>query len=101
MYRENKRGESCRYPKERGDEAVNAGRKNNQIEISDIDNKALSDTGRYRTMSGEKKKREAVFTVRPGESQSVEEFADDLTEALIEQVNEERKKRGLPPLPEE
>jgi hypothetical protein len=40
-----------------------------------------------------------LFFVRPAETQSYEELADDIARFLIAHINEYRKAKGLPPMP--
>jgi hypothetical protein len=45
--------------------------------------------------------RKPLFFIRPKKTATVEEVADELSDFIIEQVNEDRRARGLPPLPKE
>lgn len=46
-------------------------------------------------------RREALFFVRPKEGATKGAAADEIADALIAEINEDRKKKGLPPLPKE
>jgi len=46
-------------------------------------------------------KRKALVFVRPEKGDSIDTIVDALAEPMIKWINEERAKRGLPPLPKE
>jgi len=53
-----------------------------------------------------KPKKEPLFFVRPGrdkmgKEQTESDLADDVADALIDRINEDRAAKGLPPLPKE